>query len=176
MCSSGCSRRDSRLHQLGGAGPARRAGAPDSTAWRFTIKRNNAFRRGSGSAKLFGRLVSPRLQQADFMDAVRLAASGHGVVIGLAPPTGNGESHAVRLRAGDIPVLGPFHGLPPAIRNVVFPPEVLDLIGRVQVFDPWPGQGRLSDEVQYGPLRRRFDRAGQQALVISPLPTKRWAR
>lgn len=124
----------------------------------------------------FGYAVSPSIQQADFMDAVRLASSGRGVVIGLAPPTGNGEGHAVRLRAGDVPNLGPFDGLPPDIRNRIFPPEVFDSMGKVQIFDPWPGQGRLSDVVQYGSLRRRFERAGQQVLVISPLPTKRRAR
>lgn len=117
---------------------------------------------------LFGKVVEVDVATADIVDAIMWAASGAGVVVGLAPPSGRGEGHAVRIRAGDVPDLGPFNGLPPAVRRVVLPRDAMDLMGTVQLFDPWPGPEQFPELVRYGDLRRRFELFGGAVLVISP--------
>lgn len=82
----------------------------------------------------------------ELLDAVRWASRGAGVVIGIVPPRGS-PGHAIRIRAGDVPDFGPFETAPRVVKRLLLDRRALDELGTAHIFDPWPGPGRLPDDI-----------------------------
>lgn len=101
--------------------------------------------------------------------ALNLVGATGGVVVGLAPPSGQGEGHAVRLLGSSRPLRQPDED--PFIADLVHPPAFSAAFHMVQYFDPDPRRPRGAHGPVFfephGVLRPRFERfPGNRVLCI----------
>ena len=101
--------------------------------------------------------------------ALNLVSATGGVVVGLAPSSGQGEGHAVRLLGSLRPLRQPDED--PCIADLIHPPAFSAAFHTVQYFDPDPGRPRGKRGPVFvephGALRPRFEGfPGSQVLYI----------
>lgn len=86
-----------------------------------------------------------------------------GVIIALAPEAGRGEGHAIRVLGSSRPLRQAEEA---DLGELTHPRAFTDLAMKVQIFDPWPTNSSPGRLEQHGEVRRRYELAGGQCLVM----------